>query len=71
MNGIVNVSVKKEVAASALLDDFIETRFIDWKCVRVPLCDSGGVDIDDGNFDVWALVGDDGARGAVKQVIFG
>ena len=46
-DGLVDLGGEKEVLASLLLDNLFQTGLEDGKVVRIPGCDSVGVDIDD------------------------
>ena len=65
-DGLVDVRGEEEVAAARLLDDFKEPGLVDWELVirAVPRVDTGLVEVDDGDLDVRAFEGNDGARRA-------
>lgn len=66
-DGLVDVGAEEEVLASALLDDLVEARLVDGQSVGVPLCNALRVHVDDGDLDVRALEGNDGASRAGKR----
>jgi hypothetical protein len=53
-DGLVDIGREEQVSSSGLLDDLIESWLVDWESVRVPGIDSGLIEIDDGDSDVWA-----------------
>lgn len=67
-DGFVNICAEEEVSTSALLNDLVEARFINGKRIRVPLCDTLRVHVHNGDLDVRALEGNDGASRSVKYV---
>ena len=66
LNGLVDIRGEEQVAATADFDDIDETGLVDGeaKVVAVPRVDAGLVEIDDGDLDVGAFEGNDGARRA-------
>lgn len=61
LDGGINVSGEEQVLATAIKDNLLEARLIDWELVRVPSSNAGRVYVNDGDLDVVALVGDDSA----------
>lgn len=63
LDGTIDVGGEEQVLAAALKDNLLETGLVDGQLVRVPGSDTGRVDIDDGDLDVMALVGNYGTSG--------
>ena len=65
-NALVDIGGEEEVAAARLADDVLEAGLVDGEVEvgRVPRVDTRLVKVDDGDLDVGALEGDDGARRA-------
>lgn len=75
-DGIVDVRAEEEVSSPALLDHIAESRLKDWEVHqipsfwirrRVPCCDPGRVDVDDGHVDV-GTAGCDNRAGGTSDV---
>jgi hypothetical protein len=56
-DSLVDLGGEEEVFAAAASDDLLKTRLVDWelKVGRVPSVDTGLVEVDDGDLDVWAV----------------
>jgi hypothetical protein len=63
LNGAINVSGEEQVLSSAFKDNLIQTGLIDGKVIGIPSVNTSLVQINNGDLDVVALVGDDGTSG--------
>ena len=65
-DALVDIGGEEEVASAGLADDVLEAGLVDGEVEvgRVPRVDTRLVKVDDGDLDVGALEGDDGARWA-------
>mmetsp|Transcript_2340 Transcript_2340/g.7011 ORF Transcript_2340/g.7011 Transcript_2340/m.7011 type:complete len:206 (-) Transcript_2340:79-696(-) len=59
---LVHLGSEEQVLSSALLDDLVEARLVDWQAVRVPRGDSGLRDVHNGHGRVRALLRNLGHR---------
>ena len=64
IDSTLDVSAEKEVLATAGAHDIVEAGFVDGQIVRVPGVDTALAQVDDGDLDIGALEGDNGASRA-------
>lgn len=64
LDGGINVGAEEEILSPGTFDDLVESWLVDWEFVRVPGVDSGLVQVDNGDLDMWAESGQraDGGR---------
>lgn len=55
----INIGAGEKVLATALLDDFVETRLVDWKLVAVPSVDTWYRDANDSYLNVGTFKSND------------